>query len=255
MLFSDLRSSEPAAKHVSRLQLQGVKPERAPVLAGGLAIMSAAMTELDVPRINPVGGALRLGVLYDLLGRTAQRDSRTTTVERFIERYHIDRAHASRVAAMAKALYLKAVPSPDPATVQRVEWAGLLHEIGYTVSHIGFHKHGAYILEHADMPGFSAQEQRQLAMLVNGCRGGLSKMAGVLLQADVIAQVLALRFAVLFHHARRAIDAPRLTLAVGRTIKFAIAERWLKAHPLTTHLLGIERREWFDLGHPWRAAR
>ena len=77
---------------------------------------------------------------------------------------------------MAKALYLKSAPAPDPAVAQRVEWAGLLHEIGYTVSHIGFHKHGAYILENADMPGFSAQEQRQLALLVQGCRGGLSKM-------------------------------------------------------------------------------
>ena len=64
--------------------------------------------------------------------------------------------------------------------------------------------------------------------------------------------LLALRLAVLFHHARRAIDSPRITLAVSRSIKFAIAKRWLKAHPLTTHLLGIERREWADLGRPWR---
>jgi exopolyphosphatase/guanosine-5'-triphosphate,3'-diphosphate pyrophosphatase len=70
----------------------------------------------------------------------------------------------------------------------------------------------------------------------------------------VIAQVLALRLAVLFHHARRAIDVPRLTVVVGRSIKFGIAKRWLKEHPLSTHLLGIERREWSELGHPWRAA-
>jgi exopolyphosphatase/guanosine-5'-triphosphate,3'-diphosphate pyrophosphatase len=249
-----LRKRMIAAGDLSRLQIPGVKPDRAPVLPGGLAIMAAALAELHVARINPVGGALRLGVLYDLLGRTAKRDSRTSTVERFIERYHIDRAHAERVATMAKAIYLKAAPAPDPATAQRVEWAGLLHEIGYTVSHIGFHKHGAYILANADMPGFSAQEQRQLAMLVNGCRGGLSKMADMLSLPDVIAQVLALRLAVLFHHARRAIDVPRLTVVVGRSIKFGIAKRWLKEHPLSTHLLGIERREWSELGHPWRAA-
>ena len=33
----------------------------------------------------------------------------------------------------------------------------------------------------------------------------------------------------------------------------AIAKRWLKAHPLTSHLLDVEREEWKALGHPWQA--
>src|SRR6185436_14577859 len=103
-----LRKRMIGAGHVRRLKLAGLKPERVPVLAGGFAIMAAALSELDVPRINPVGGALRLGVLYDLLGRTARRDSRAATVERFLDRYHIDRPHAYRVAALAKALYQRA---------------------------------------------------------------------------------------------------------------------------------------------------
>ena len=249
-----LRKRMVGAGHMARLTLDGVKPERAPVLPGGFAIMSAAMAELSVPRLNPVGGALRLGVLYDLLGRTGQRDSRVATVERFLERYHVDRAHALRVANLARALYLKSAPHPDKATAQRVEWAGLLHEIGYSVSHIGYHKHSAYILENADMPGFSAQEQRQLAVLVHGCRGGLSKMEPALHNADNIAQVLALRLAVLFHHARRAIDAPRIALTAGRTIRFGVSVRWLKRHPLTLHLLTVEREEWETLGVRWRSA-
>ncbi|MFO1413274.1 MAG: Ppx/GppA phosphatase family protein [Burkholderiales bacterium] len=249
-----LRKRMIGAGRVQRLGLAGVKPERAPVLAGGFAIMAAALAELRVARINPVGGALRLGVLYDLLGRSVRQDSRAATVESLTERWLIDRAHARRVAAMAKALYMKAAPHPDPETAQRVEWAGLLHEIGYTVSHIGYHKHGAYILENADMPGFSATEQRKLALLVLGCRGGLSKMAELAGDDDVAAQLLALRLAVLFHHARRAIDEPRLTAKVGRNIRFAIAKRWLKAHPLTTHLLGVERGEWEAAGRPWKAA-
>ena len=250
-----LRKRMIGAGHVARLQLAGVKPERAPVLAGGFAIMAGAITELDVRRINPVGGALRLGVLYDLLGRTVHRDSRAATVDSLADRYRIDRPHAGRVAAMAKALYLKAAPGADPETAQRVEWAGLLHEIGFTVSHIGFHKHGAYILENADMPGFSAQEQRRLAVIVLGCRGGLSKMADLLEDRDAMAQILALRLAVLFHHARRAIPAPRIALSVGRAIRFGVGKGWLKAHPLTSHLLDVERAEWAGLGLPWRDAR
>ena len=247
-----LRKRMVGAGHMARLTLDGLKPERAPVLPGGFAIMAAAMAELSVPRLNPVGGALRLGVLYDLLGRTGRRDSRVATAERFVERYHVDRAHAQRVGALAKALYLKGASQPDPTAAQRVEWAGMLHEIGYTVSHIGFHRHSAYILENADMPGFSAQEQRQLAVLVHGCRGGLSKIEPALHGAQMIAQVLALRLAVLFHHARRAIDTPRIVLKAGRTIHFAVPARWLKRHPLTLHLLVKEREEWTALGFRWR---
>jgi exopolyphosphatase / guanosine-5'-triphosphate,3'-diphosphate pyrophosphatase len=122
------------------------------------------------------------------------------------------------------------------------------------VSHIGFHKHGAYILEHADMPGFSSQEQRTLALLVLGCRGGLDKIGPALTDADARAQLLALRVAVLLHHARRPIDVPRIVLAVARSIRFGIPRTWLTAHPLTDHLLAKEREDWRAAGYPWKAA-
>jgi len=148
-----LRKRMIGCGHIERLALAALKPERAPVLAAGLAIMAAAVGELGVERINPVGGALRLGVLYDLLGRTVHRDERAATVEQFLVRYRIDREHAERVASMAVALYRSAVRTPDPAAAQRLEWAALLHETGFSVSHTGYHKHGAYIVQNADMPG------------------------------------------------------------------------------------------------------
>jgi len=242
-----LRKRMIGTGHIERLQLAALKPERAPVLAAGLAIMAAALVELDVERINPVGGAMRLGVLYDLLGRTVCRDIRVATIEQFVTRYRIDREHAARVAAMAVALYRKAVPQPDPQATQRLEWAALLHETGFSVSHIGYHKHGAYILRNADMPGFSARDQQELAYLVLGCRGGLSKMVPVLREAAFRAPLLALRLAVLFHHARRPIDRPRVALAVSPRIRFGVSARWLKAHPLTAYLLAREADEWVAL--------
>jgi exopolyphosphatase/guanosine-5'-triphosphate,3'-diphosphate pyrophosphatase len=249
-----LRKRMIGAGHVHRLRLAALKPERAPVLAGGLAVMSAALAELDVPRINPVGGALRLGVLYDLLGRRVDRDARVATVEQFQSRYRVDRDHAQRIAAMAVALYRRAHDAPDADAAQRLEWAALLHETGFSVSHTGFHKHGAYIVQNADMPGFSAREQRQLSWLVLGCRGGLSKMAPALGDADFRAQLLALRLAVLFHHARRPIGVPRIALETTPRIRFRIAARWLKAHPLTAHMLAKEAAEWDALGYRWKAA-
>src|SRR5947207_8016834 len=113
------------------------------------------------------------------------------------------------------------------------------------------HNHGTYIDENVDMPGFSSQEQHALALLVLGCRGGLAKIAPMLVNVDMRAQLLALRLAVLFHHARGPIDTPRIVLKVGKTIRCAVAARWMKAHPLSAHLLARERDEWTALGYSW----
>jgi len=247
-----LRRRMIEAGHVSKLKLEALKGERAPVLAGGLAIMSAAVAELKIERLDPVGGALRLGVLYDLLGRTINEDARASTIERFIVRYGIDRPQALRAGDLAAKLFRRAMDSPDVTLVKLVEWAGRLHEIGMSISHDGFHKHGAYILQNADMPGFSAGEQSRLAFLVYACRGGLAKVAHSLDERDVRAAVLAVRVAILVHHARAAITVPRISLKVARTIDFGISRRWLAAHPLTDYLLAKERAQWATLGHPWR---
>lgn len=179
---------------------------------------------------------------------------RGVTVERFAARYAIDRAHAARVAALAASLYRRATRRVHAAEVQQLHWAATLHEIGMSVSHIGFHKHGAYILQHADMPGFSAGEQGRLALLVFGSRGGLAKVQAALGDEQLRRQLLALRLAVLFHHARAAIALPRIGLSIARRIALSVSSRWLAAHPLTAHLLAKERGQWQALGYPWKAA-
>ena len=121
-----------------------------------------------------------------------------------------------------------------------------------SVSHTGFHKHGAYILQNADMPGFSSGEQGRLALLVFGCRGGLEKIASWLHHDDVRAELLALRLAVLFHHARTTIAVPRVRIETGRRIRIGISPRWLAAHPLTDYLLARERAQWAEQGYPWK---
>ena len=246
-----LRERMIAAGHVSRLRLEALKPERAPVLAGGFAIMSAALAQLRVARIDPVGGALRLGVLYDLLGRSIEHDARDVTVGQFIARYRLDHDHAKRIAAMAIALFEDARPEADRSATRALERAALLHETGLWVSHTGFHKHGAYILRNADMPGFSAGEQERLSQIVLGCRGSLDKVASMLADPEFRAQVCALRLAIIFHHARRAIAPPALALRVGASIRFGVPRRWLGTHPLTAHLLEKEAREWKRAGYAW----
>jgi exopolyphosphatase/guanosine-5'-triphosphate,3'-diphosphate pyrophosphatase len=248
----ELRTRMIAAGHIDRLELAGLKDDRRPVLAGGAAIMTAILALLGARRIDPAGGALRLGVMVDMLGRARARDVRVATVEQFMTRYRVDKPHARRVAAMAEALYRKTCARPSaeaPLFAQNVRWAALLHEIGQTVSHESFHRHGAYILEHADMPGFAARDQKNLALLVLACRGQLAKMAPLLADADWRAQILALRLAVLLHHARIPFKAPRLTLRTQPRIGFTLPAVWLKQHPLTAWLIEQEREQWRRAGY------
>ncbi len=250
----ELRARMIRAGHIDRLELVGLKDDRRPVLAGGTAIMTAALAVLGGKRIDPVGGALRLGVMVDMLGRAEARDVRVTTIEQFMQRYRVDEEHARRVAELAEALYRRAVARPTAESLARLRWAALLHEIGLTVAHESFHRHGAYILEHADMPGFAARDQKALALLVLACRGKLAKVAPLVADPDWRAQILALRLAVLFHHARSPVKMPRLVLRARPHIAVRLPAAWLKRHPLTSWLLAQEREQWRRAGHAWSGA-
>ena len=224
------------------------------MLAGGFAVMAAALAELRVaahqsgrrraaPR-RPLRPARPHACIATAAWRPSSASSSATT--------SIARTR-KRVAAIAKALYLRGAARPDANAAQRVEWAALLHEVGFTVSHIGFHKHGAYILENADMPGFSAQEQRDIALLVLGCRGGLDKVARRCSTTATCARKSSRCGSRCCSITRGApIDMPRITLAVGATIRFHVPVSWLKAHPQTAHLIEKERAEWAAAGVPSR---
>lgn len=252
--LASLREAMIDAGSIDRLKLAALKPERAPVLAGGLAIMSAIVDDLGIDVIEPAPGAMRLGVLYDMLGRGTRHDMRERTVSTFIERYRIDAAHARRVAALA-GRFFEALAAPTGAADRRLlEWAALLHEVGWTVSHTSFHKHTEYILRNADMPGFSAPEQQRLGLLGLACRGGLRKLGSALADPVTRSQVLALRLAVLFLHARRPVEIPAVGLTGTEKVQLAIDPAWLEAHPLTAHLLDEERDEWKACGRELRVA-
>ncbi|MDR0247598.1 MAG: Ppx/GppA family phosphatase [Burkholderiales bacterium] len=251
-----LRKKMIAGKTLGNLKLAALKPERAPVLAGGLAIMRAAMTELRIPRIAPVGGAMRLGVLYELLGRYHDHDSRDATVDLLLEDYQLDRPHVRRIAALALELFRQLHPKADAADAQILQWAALLHGIGASISPIGYHKHSAYVLLHRDMPGFSSAEQKRLAVLALACRGSLGKVTQYLQETTLRTQILALRLSLLFYRARRPIDVPAIQLRMrGKTLHYHLNARWLAAHPLTEYLIDKERREWEAAGWRWKENR
>ena len=177
-----LRAQMIRAGSLDKLELAGLKSDRKPVIAGGFAVMSGVFAEFGIEHMTVADGALREGVLYDLMGRFHHRDMRAATVEQFMRRYHVDTHQAVRVTALAVRLFdqLQADATTDTANLRAfLQWAAQLHEIGISIAHSGYHKHGAYILANADMPGFSRMDQALLARLVRDAAWRPEQAAGI----------------------------------------------------------------------------
>ena len=249
-----LRNLMLKAGSVDALQLEGLRPDRLPVLPGGFAIMWAVFQELGLERMTFSEGALRLGVLYDLLGRYHHHDLRDATVSAFGERYGVDLAHAREVAATARAFLLQIDPAAaDEENIDRrfLEWAARLHETGVSVAHSSYHKHSAYILGNADMPGFSRMDQGRLARIVLAHRGKLARVVGIDPESADWRLILCLRLAVVVHRARDGRGVPPLRLKREGRGYVAIADsEWLRNLPLTASALEEEERQWQAIGQP-----
>lgn len=237
----------------------GIKADRIPVMAGGLAIMLTIFEELNISQMMPVDSALRDGVLNDMLGRTNQADMpdvREATIEQFAKRYHIDLKQAERVRGLAQHFFdgankQRLIETDVPlASPQRLRWAATLHEIGMAIAQAGFHKHSAYILANADMPGFSKREQASLAKLVLAQRSKLGKVvADTPLSDEFMIEVMCLRLAVLLSRSRRTLATKFFTLARedDKSVTLSIDATWLAEHDLTDYELSLEVAEWNSL--------
>ncbi len=245
-----LREQLLKAGDVRRLDLAGLKTDRIPVLPGGFAIMYAAFCELGIEKMDTALGALREGVLYDLLGRFHHNDMRDVTTRQFMRRYHVDMHQAERVALLADQLarqFLDEQAGED--ALRRLAWAASMHEIGISVAHSGYHKHTAYILKNADMPGFSKKEQELLGLITLAHRGGLDKLRGMLKTPESIALAMSLRLAALFYRNRGNLAVPAIQARFsGTKFHLVLTPGWLAQNPLTETALQEESRQWKELG-------
>ncbi len=245
------------AGRADRLALAGLKDDRRAVLGGGLAILYTLVAQFGIESLQPARGALRQGVIFELQERVAAahgavegRDLRDDSVLALQQRFGVDAAQAARVQALALRLHAALQPAAgddDDAleATRELGWAAALHELGMMVSHHDHHRHSAYLLGHVDAPGFSQSQQRRLAALVLGQRGGLRKIEAQLADERFAWQVLALRLAVLLCHARQAPDADAVAVGrSGRTATLAYDADWAAAHPRTVYLLAEEQAAW-----------
>ncbi len=241
------------AGSVEALNLPGVSRDRQPVLPGGIAIMSAIFEELGIERMTYADGALRLGVLYDLLGRFHHHDMRDSTVAQFKRRYQIEGDQAERVEKTAlSALSQLQGGEPDESDVQFLTWAARLHEIGISIAHNAYHKHGSYVLTYADMPGFSKKDQALLASIVLGHRGKLDKLSNIVTVNGPWHLIFCLRIAVLLHRTRddRSLPTWRVKLH-GSGFMVELPAEWLVANPWTAAALLDEAAVWLRSGRDY----
>jgi exopolyphosphatase/guanosine-5'-triphosphate,3'-diphosphate pyrophosphatase len=238
------------ARSAERVRLVALKDDRRPVIGGGLSVLRAVFSVLGIERMQAAQGALRHGVLYDMLDREhADTDVRTATVQRLSAKFGVDAAQAARVGRVARQL-LRQLRAGEPATaLQRHEtklgWAAQLHEIGSLISHSDYHKHGAYILDNADAPGFAQPELHRLGLLVLGHRGKLRKLDADWDDALFVHQLACLRLAVILCHARRDPDLQGLRLrAAGDGLTLGVPQPWARAFPQSAHLLREEVLAW-----------
>ncbi len=229
------------AGHVRELRLPPITEDRRPVFPGGTVILAAIFDVLGAKDMQIAEGAMREGLLYDMVGRFTDEDARDRTVGAMQQRYHVDLAQAERVEATVLEFLEQTRETwhlSDPLADLALTWAARLHEIGLDVSHSGYHRHGAYLLENADMPGFPKGEQRLLARLVGSHRrkfavDGLEDLIPPWDRSALFLMVL-LRLAVLLHRGRSAVALPDIQLkATFRSLELEFPAKWLKDHPLT----------------------
>ncbi len=231
--------------------LPGLSAERTPVFPGGIAILSAVMTALGIDVLKVSDGALREGLLVDLLGRTRNSDQRDRSINDLAERYQVDTLHAGRISTTANALLAqvgRAWTLTEPQWQMLLTWAATVHEIGTHIAYSQYHKHGHYLLLNIDLAGFSRDDQQRLALLVRSHRRKFPTAEFAAVAEDEREPLLRLsallRIAVVLHRNRVADALPPISARIhGDCLVLEFPPGWLDAHPLTR--LDLEQEQAF----------
>jgi len=231
------------------IELEGLGSARRNVIVAGVAILSALFDSLDIALMRTSKGALREGVLYDLLGRLTHEDVRERTSNALMHRYAVDIDTAGRVERRARMLFTATRKSWQLGNSEwdLLRWAARTHEIGMAISHKHFNRHSAYLLRNADLPGFSQQEQEQLALLTEAHRG---KINTKLLQEFAEQErprlaylICIMRLAARFKYVERLEQLPEFTIAASeQSLSLDFPLDWLEQHPLTASELEQEQK-------------
>jgi exopolyphosphatase / guanosine-5'-triphosphate,3'-diphosphate pyrophosphatase len=253
-----LRDEVLGFSYIEEISYESLREDRKAVYPGGLATLMAAMDEFEIRSMGYCGGALREGLVHDLLGRQQDVDLRDLSIAGLAKRHGVDLNQATRVATLARELFGQLVSFDqeemtenvfDPQSLARlIQWAAQIHEIGLVIGHDHYHKHSAYVVEHAEIAGFSQTEQHNLGLLLLSHRGKLAKILALSPERNLLLAIVSLRLAVLLHRRRDERQIPiKLELKSNR-LTITLPQDWLDQHALSNHLLTTECNDWNRIG-------
>ena len=251
-----LRKQLSELGHVDNFSFPSLSANRAPVFAGGVAILSAIFDAFALEQMTASEGALREGLLYDLIGRTHERDIRNKSIESIANQYQVDQEQAKRVMETARVCFHQVRDKwslQDTPDLQLLTWAARLHEVGLSIAHSQYQKHGAYLINHSELPGFSREEQSELAMLIrchrrkfplDELRGAFEENLERMLRLSIL-----LRIAIVMNRSRSSNPLPPFAIKIKNgTVKLEFPDKWLENHPLTEADLEVETGYLKDTG-------
>ena len=243
-------------KKIKKIDFPGLSEKRRPVFLGGLIVLAGVFEALRIDHMHVSEGALREGLLYDMVGRRQNNDVRNKSVLSLANRFHADQQHAHRIEQTAFDFFqqLKSECFDDvQSSSNLLRWACELHEIGRNISHSSYQKHGAYVIENADLAGFSQQEKHRVSAIVRMHRGKINKETfrdpHKKLQQSLIYLSIVLRLSVIFHRSRNENTLPLISLSIDeKELTLKLPDRWLNEHPLTINDLEQEADYLLALG-------
>ncbi|WP_198264843.1 exopolyphosphatase [sulfur-oxidizing endosymbiont of Gigantopelta aegis] len=226
---------------IDSLEIEGLNIERQAIFCGGVAVLYAAFKVLKITAMNVSDSALREGVIYDLQGRLSHEDVRQRTINHLLKQYHVDTRQALEVKNTLNHLYQQVQEQwgiQQFSSEQTLKWIASLHEVGLSIAHNQYHKHGAYIIENSDLPGFSRQEQHRLALLIRAQRRKFPKQDFKTLtkgcKQSVTYLAILLRLSILLHRDRSENALPEIkAIATEQAITLYFPNDFFELHPLT----------------------
>ena len=239
--LEQLKSHILNCSHISELKLEGLDPDRLPVFIGGFVILYATFISLGIETMSVSDGALREGLIYDHLGRLSNHDVRSKTVTILAKHYNTDTNQAELIQSTISNLLAQVKPflgAQSKIMRQQLLWAAELHEIGRNIAHSQYHKHGAYIIKHGDLSGFSQQDQNLLSLLVLSHRKKISlkKIAELPSPWDNLSfyMIIIFRLAVLLQRNRSYSALPEFEVSLTKKrMQLRFPDNWLINAPLT----------------------
>lgn len=223
------------------IDMVGLAEERQPVFPSGLIILIALFKGLGISEMTTSGGALREGLVYEMLGNLRRQDVRDRTLSSLLMRYHLDQEQGKRTRQLAAKLFDQVAGSWKLTAHQAREIllsAAQVHELGLIIGFADSHRHGAYILKHSPLPGFTPVQKRLLTLLVGNSKGELSldELNGMVgfSRRQAAGLVRILRLAILLTAQRMAIETDAIQLSVnGAQLVLTLPYDWREQHPLS----------------------